>query len=439
MEGIINKIKNKNLFKDSIWAILGNGLGSGLMLIAGIFIARFLGKDLYGEYGIVKSTMFYIATFATLGIGVTSTRYIAQFVKDKNPHINNIIRDCTIISLVSSSLIALLIILFAKSLSNYLDTPQLVSVFRYLGIIIICRAFVTTQIGILAGYKKFKIIARNNVCAGLFMLVVSIPMTRYLSLNGALISLLSSQLFNVFQNYLSLKQISRHSSNSNNESKNSYIKELLKFSIPVALQESSYSICNWLGMIILVKLSSPGEYGIYSAASQWGAIISFIPSVLYNVMLSHLSSHFDNYKNQASIMKTMLFLNLMCAAIPCGFVILFSNVIANVYGPSFIGLKDIIVYTIIATIFLCCSNVYRAEFTAMAKNWIMFFVRFGKDILLLILAYIFIKKANGVNGAMIFTQMYVITSFIYFVGLTLLFLRYKTEVSSKKWHPNIKS
>ena len=43
---------NSKLFRDSFWAVFGNGIGNALMLLSGIIIARLLGKDLYGEYGI---------------------------------------------------------------------------------------------------------------------------------------------------------------------------------------------------------------------------------------------------------------------------------------------------------------------------------------------------------------------------------------------------
>lgn len=93
----INKIRvtllNSKLFRDSFWAVFGNGIGNALMLLAGILIARFLGKDLYGEYGVVKTTMFYIASFATFGLGFTSTKYIAQYMNDKKDYVRCIVKD----------------------------------------------------------------------------------------------------------------------------------------------------------------------------------------------------------------------------------------------------------------------------------------------------------------------------------------------------------
>lgn len=110
----INKIRvtllNSKLFRDSFWAVFGNGIGNALMLFSGIIIARLLGKELYGEYGIVKTTMFYIASFATLGLGVTSTKYIASLISEKSIHVGNIIRDSISITLIFSGLIAFILL-----------------------------------------------------------------------------------------------------------------------------------------------------------------------------------------------------------------------------------------------------------------------------------------------------------------------------------------
>ena len=81
---IKKRLFQSKLFKDSFWAIMGNGVGNLLIMLSGIFVARLLGKDLYGEYGVVKTTMFYIASFSCFGMGVTSTKFISQALKE-NP------------------------------------------------------------------------------------------------------------------------------------------------------------------------------------------------------------------------------------------------------------------------------------------------------------------------------------------------------------------
>ena len=145
------KFRQNRLIKDSFWSVFGNGLGSGLLLIAGILIARFLGSDLYGEYGMVKSTMFYIASFSTFGLGITSTKYVAQYSKENGQYVKRIISDSLKITFWASFLLSFLLIIFASPLAIWLDSPALVTPFRYLGLIIICRSINMTQVGILKG------------------------------------------------------------------------------------------------------------------------------------------------------------------------------------------------------------------------------------------------------------------------------------------------
>ena len=53
------RLKSSDLFKDSFWALAGSALGKGLSLLAGIAVARFLGKEVYGEYGTIRTCLLY--------------------------------------------------------------------------------------------------------------------------------------------------------------------------------------------------------------------------------------------------------------------------------------------------------------------------------------------------------------------------------------------
>ncbi len=69
------QIINSQLAKDSFWAIFGNVVGKGLSMIAMIIIARILGKNDYGEYG-----MGYIGTAAAYDQGGYETSKMASNV-----------------------------------------------------------------------------------------------------------------------------------------------------------------------------------------------------------------------------------------------------------------------------------------------------------------------------------------------------------------------
>lgn len=404
------KILSSRLFKDSFWAVVGNGMGNALMLLSGILIARFLGKDVYGEYGVVKSTMFYIASFSTFGLGFTSTKYIASFIVSQKRYAKCIARDSIRITLGFSISIAIILFIIAQPLANFIDEPSLSLSFRALAVIVIFKALTTTLVGLLAGFKNFKVIAKNNVLSGLFLLLTCAPLSYYCGLLGSLIALLSSQIFNAAINTIALR---KYTSTLVNQEDRLFLRELITFSLPVALQESSFTLCHWTAIMLLTKYSSTGELGLYTAAAQWNAIIMMIPSLLSNVVLSYLSSSFDDFNNHTKLLKKVLIINIVTTVVPFICVFTFSEFISSFYGQSFTGLSSVLKILTFATIFEACSSVFKSEFMALGRTWLLFVLRLIRDLALILCVYFILTSTQGVDGAIYFSWVTVSISVLF--------------------------
>ena len=63
----------------AFWTFCGTVLGKFFVLIAGIVVANILGKEQYGELGLVRSTINMFVIFGAAGLGLTATKYIAEF------------------------------------------------------------------------------------------------------------------------------------------------------------------------------------------------------------------------------------------------------------------------------------------------------------------------------------------------------------------------
>lgn len=423
IRNIKNKVEKSKLLKDSLFAVFGNGFGQALLLLAGIFIARILGKDIYGEYGVAKTNMFYMAGFATFGLGFTATKYVAQYVQTNKSALYGIIRSCTLITLCISAILAVIMVLFSSQIAYFLKTPALTSVFKYLSVIVVFRAISTTGIGILSGLGKFNYIAINSVLSGVTMLIFSIPLTYYLGLKGALLSLALSQFTNAFLNYRSIRNEKLGS-----ESGTPIVStgEIFRFTFPVAMQELSFTVCNWGAIAILTIMSSIGEVGLYSATAQWNAVILFLPSILANVVLSHLSSETDK-KSNTRVLKKVLLIYLVCTIIPFIIVYLSSNIISGLYGPEFVDMKEVLQLMVFATIPLCCADVFKSELIALGKPWHLFAIRLFRDLVFLIILYILLMQHNGIHGAFYFALSNVLSAVVYFVGSWLIYLSIRNK------------
>lgn len=393
------KIKNNQLVSDSLWSLFGNVIGKGLALLAGIFVARFLGKNVFGEYGIIRNTILTIGVFSTFGLGYTATKYVAEYKRTSSLKLKVFIKIAINITLLFSGIMALLLFVFADYISvNFLDIEHLGTPLRILSILIIFNAITTTQIGILAGFGEFRKLAQINSLVGVLTFLSSIVLTYYWGLNGALLSLLSVQIINCFFNYrIVKKQIPTGIFNA--KANLALYKEIIKFSTPIALQEFIYSLSTWISSILLIKFTTYGELGLYSAAMQWNAIVLFIPGILRNVILSHLSSNIEDKEMHNIILKKTIYINLISTLIPCFIIASFSNFIAKSYGITFQGLSSLISIAVFSTVFSSVSNVYAQAYTSLSKNWLMLFLRTFRD-LMIIICFIFLIKFSKFSGAM---------------------------------------
>lgn len=402
---IYAKLKSSRLFTDSIWALLGSAFGKGLALLAGIVVARLLGSDIYGEYGTIRNTLLMIAIFSTMGLGYSATKFIAES-KERGDYkrIFDTHRIAVTTTYIVSGSIALLIFISAKYVAAWIEAPHLDSVLRLSSIAIIFNAVNTTQTGELAGFGAYKALAKNNTIAGILTFIASILLTSLFRLNGAIIALIISLAFNAFLNRLSInKYLPKIEFCSKIES--SYIKEVIKFSIPIALQESLYSITNWLGIFMLIKLSGYTELGLYSAAMQWMAVILFIPGALRNVALSHFAASNNDREQTHTILKKLMLVNFISTFIPFLVVVVLSSWIESLYGDSFNGLQPILIMAILVAVVSSLSNVLTQEFISRGRNWILFISRLSRDIGTLIVTYFLIRHIYNGSITMLFSTL----------------------------------
>lgn len=427
---MIEAVKSSKLFKDSFWAVFGNGLGNALLLVAGIVIARILGKDIYGEYGVVKTTMFQIAAFSTFGLGYTSTKYIAQYVKENQACLREITKSVLVISLISSFSLSFLLFVFSQKLAVFVNAPQLEMPFRFLGLIVVTRSMSTVCSGLISGYKKFKEQGIVNISSGLIMLVLSPVLTYYFGLLGSLLSLLLSQLFLSLLYVVLLLRLYRKLPVSDGKK---FTTDIFKFSIPVAMQELTFFLSHWGATLLLTKYSSLGEVGIYSATAQWNTVIMFIPLLLSSVVLSYLSG-ISEKKAHNSMMYRVLLINFICVLIPFVVVLSCSGWICSMYGPSFEGMQKVLNVFMFCAVLAVLSRVFQNDLISRGKNWMLFVLRGFRDIISLVCLYIVLKITSGVHGALNYATLVVAVDVVFLIVLIGAFYvqQIKSTVLPKK-------
>src|SRR2546422_2265286 len=68
----------RRLLGGAAWSVAGVVASSGISLMTMMFVARLLGKETYGQFVVVQSTLGMVSVFAGFGIGTATTRYVAE-------------------------------------------------------------------------------------------------------------------------------------------------------------------------------------------------------------------------------------------------------------------------------------------------------------------------------------------------------------------------
>ena len=62
----------------AVWSVAGAVVSNGITLVMMMLLARLLGKETYGQFVVVQSTLSMVGVFAGFGIGTVAIRYTAE-------------------------------------------------------------------------------------------------------------------------------------------------------------------------------------------------------------------------------------------------------------------------------------------------------------------------------------------------------------------------
>lgn len=408
--------------KGAFWSLAGSVVSQGLMLIASIVVARILGKGEYGELGMIRSTVNMFAVFAGFGLGLTATKYTAEFrIKDKIKT-GKIIGLSTLFAGASGFVIALVILILAPFLAEKtINAPHLVNEIRLAAVMLFFSALNGAQTGVLAGYEAFKTIAKVNLVSGLIAFPLQIGFTLLWGLPGSVIGFGLNFLILWILNFVAVR----------NESQKAGIivqykkawdewPVLYKFSLPSLLSGIFISPVIWTCNAMLVNQSNGyNEMAIFEAANQWRTIILFIPAALSQIVLPLLSCSIYNQRTFNRILKLNVIINFSISLLMAIIVSLFAGIIMKTYGKSFIEGRDVLIILTFSTVLISINNVIGQAIAGKGQMWMGFILNLIWSITLLVSAYFFLKFGYGAKGlALGFLISYILHTFMTAIFVT---------------------
>ncbi len=189
---ILNKIKQSDIaqriISGAFWTFTGTALGKLCVLIAGFLCARILGKELFGQLGMVRSTINMFIVLGASGFGVTATKYISQL---KATNVSRMMSICKLtyrFTIIAGIIITILILCFSGLIARYsLNETSLTTTIQFGSILLFFSIIYGVQNGILTGFEAFKSIATNTFIGSFIQSIFMIAGAYYYGVNGAIL------------------------------------------------------------------------------------------------------------------------------------------------------------------------------------------------------------------------------------------------------------
>lgn len=318
------------------WNFISAIASQGFPLIAAIVTARILGTAGYGQLGMINSTVILFSTFAGLGLGITTTKYIAQYHQKDPERAGRIIGLTNLFGLVSGILMFIILFVMAPWLaSSTLAAPELTNELRIISLLLIFNTLVGIQSGTIAGFGSFKNLARIAVIHGAISSILTIMGVYFFGLTGVVVALVLNSSINLILYRITIKNLLKNFKIKVDYSKAWQEKNIIwKLSLPTMLSSIMVGPVVWIANIIIIN--TPEGYaslGIFNAANQWQIVLGFLPVIIGGVLLPLVSANI-NKENKAleAINVLASWIIVIIIALP---LISFPEIIAIFYGQEY--------------------------------------------------------------------------------------------------------
>jgi len=299
--------------KGSFHLLWGLVISTVISAIATVFIARLLGSDLYGLYGIVLIAPNLIAVFRDWGINSAMVRYTAQFrSEDRASEVRNIL-ICGIIFEIAlgMALSAVSFVLSGYLATNVFHRPEITSLIQIASITILAGGLINAATAAFTGIEKMHLNSIMLVCQSIIKTIITITLVILgLGTSGAVIgytiAMILAGLIGVVLVWTQYKNIPRLS-NVKLEIK-AYTKLLLLYGTPLSLSSiiSGFQSQYWAFLLPIFYVTNNSAIGNYGIASTFVVLIAFFATPITTMMFPAFSK-LDPQKDKETLQNVFKF------------------------------------------------------------------------------------------------------------------------------------
>ncbi len=324
----------------AVWSVLGSVVSSGATLLMLMLLARLLGKETYGQFVVVQSTLGMVGVFAGVGVGAAATRYAAE-LKHRDPvrlgHILTLSERTVLgFGLLASAGLALAADWMA---ARILNAPSLNLPLALSAPAILFTALDNYQKSVLIGFESMRAFAvgtAGGVVAGFPIMLLAAD--RY-GLQGAAAALVVNAFLQAgISRYQMARELKCFGVRRKAKGCMGECSILWHFAFPALLAGGMVGPAHWAAQALLANTSTGyAEVAVLGIAMQWFNVVMFVPGTASRVVMPMLTDHVtqNDHGNSRKILLYAMGANALVAAPLAVSACALSPYIMKLYGKSF--------------------------------------------------------------------------------------------------------
>jgi O-antigen/teichoic acid export membrane protein len=392
---LLNRLRGQ-LLSAMFWYGLAAVCARGFPMLGMLLAARILGRELFGELGIVYQTAMTLEVFAVAGLGTTATIFVAHWLHAEPERVGQVMVLCYGFTTLTGSLFATGFIVGADWIAiAVFSAPALADELRLGGLLAFLYALVAVQASMLLGFKAFRDMAMGNFLGGVASAALIAFGAYRAGVAGALLGLGIALALRASLNYLLIRRaMRRHGLRMRWSLPRAELPLLWRFSLPSVLTMALWTLATWSASVLLVR--QPGgmaEMGLLAAANQWFSALMFVPLVLTQVLLPAYAERLAGERPAAAGALALRSASalMLCIAPIIALLMLLSTFVAGLYGPEFASGGAVFAVTFLAAGVLAPYGALTNYLVARQRMW----MRLGINLL---------SAAALVGGAAVLVQ-----------------------------------
>lgn len=420
MKKLIYLIRSsKKLITGIFWVGLGSVLSSVSVYICSLIVSRFLGIQIYGKYSIIQANVYTFSNIASAGLGITVTKFVAEYRDFDKKKCGDVISTCKFISLITSIFFALIIFTSSSYYATYiLKDKTIIGLLRIASLYVLFTTMNANQIGALAGLELFNKVAYLNLFQGIFNIVTMLIFTYLFGITGSVLALSFSSFLLWFYNYVILKKVYKEKQIIIDTSKLMIDKSITyNFLFPAALCGIVSGVMTWGSTNLIATLKNGyTELAMYNAANSYKIIILYIPNLIGRVIMPALSNSKggNRVKQYHILVKVNFIVNILISSFIGIFVITNSRFFFRIYGKDFYNNNILMTVIVIGAFFDVIINLILQLLVVNNKMWSQLLVIIIRYLSLIIITYILRDELGGLALGLGYMASTII-NFIYYI------------------------